>query len=146
MSLIPFLPVGLFAGFLVFFRYGIPARMKTLYSQQEDLHQPLHIDITDDAIQVSNPFGRSTRPWSMFIKWLEDDEFIVLYLTDVQIYVLPKSQMGDDETCEAVRSSLSAARVPLARRSNIYAILSFFLLLWLGLLLSVELGVFKSYP
>jgi len=145
MSLAPFLPVGVFAGFLVFFRLAMPARLRTLYSQQQDLHQSLAIDIKEDTISLSSPLGHSTRPWSRFVRWVEDDEFIVLYLTDVQIYILPKSQMGDHHAVEAVRSALTAANVPLARGRNIYAILAFFLILWLGFLLAIELGAFASY-
>ena len=146
MSLTPFIPVGLFAGLLAFFHFAMPARLRRLYSQQQDLHQTFAIDVNEDTITFSSPSAHSTRPWSKFVRWVEDSEFIVLYLTDVQICVLPKAQIGDHEVVQAVRSTLIAAKVPLARGRNIYAILAFFLILWLGFLLAIELGGFTSYP
>jgi len=142
MSMIPFGPPCLLAGILIFPSIVLPTRLKRLYSQQRELHQPLTVEIGEEGIRGSNQLASTTRAWADFVKWIENDEFILLYLSDLQSLIVPKSQVEEHDTIDTIRSHLRAAGIPQSRGQNIYAPLAFLLILWIGLLISIELGVF----
>lgn len=140
MSALPFGPPGLFAGILFMLSVLHPARLRALYAQQTELHEPLTIRFNEETIHGSNDLGGFGRSWSGVVKWMGADEYLVLFIDDVRALVLPRSQV-EDAILEEIEKSLRAAGVPLTQPSNIYAVLSLLLALWNAFLIAMEAGL-----
>jgi hypothetical protein len=49
--------------------------------------------ITDDALQVKNPYAQGAMPWTKFEKLCRFDDMWLLFITKATYYVLPADEM-----------------------------------------------------
>jgi YcxB-like protein len=83
----------------------IPRGVRRLYEQHKELQAPFSHEITPEALVTNNEFGNINRPWGHFAKWREDQNILLLYLTDVQFVPIPK-RFITAEQLEALRARL----------------------------------------
>jgi len=135
-------PVAAFGGILLFGYALLPRRARVLYSQQRELHEPMQIDITPEAVRFETSSGTSTRQWASFVKWAETPHNFVLYQTDALLNVIPKKALPEPKVQNAIRSHLQDAGVRETKAADAPRVLSFLMLLWIGNLVSIYLGVY----
>ena len=106
--LIVLIPVGA----VLLFRYVLlPRRIKRIFEQQKELHAPIEIEITEDALRTSSQYGHAERPWSMFLHWNEDANVLVIYHSDAMFTILPK-RFFSPEQIEIAKEYLQANQIP----------------------------------
>ncbi len=118
-------------GYLLFTRYfWLPRRARHLFTQQKDMGLAFEAEITEEGLKLSNELGSSLRPWKNFVKWKEDRELLLLFLSDITYVLLPKRFLTGPEQLESIHRQLARFNVPAARnRSAIWMLLA--LLVWL---------------
>lgn len=98
--------IVLYAGGLLTNRFLVlPRRARRLYEQQKGLQVPFVHEITPAALISTDEFGHGERPWSHFLKWREDKDILLLYLTDIQSVLIPK-RFTTEEQIQALRERL----------------------------------------
>ncbi|MBN2499455.1 MAG: YcxB family protein [Anaerolineales bacterium] len=95
-----------------FLRYVfLPNRVKKVFAQQKELHAPIEMEITADALLTTNPYGHAERPWSLFIRWKEDDNVLLLYHSNALFTILPKRALNAEQIA-AIKMHLESNQVP----------------------------------
>jgi len=135
-------PVAVFAGILLFGYALLPRRARILYNQQRELHEPMQIEITQEAVRFETSSGTSTRQWASFVKWGETPHNILLYQSDALLNVLPKKALPEPNAPNEIRSYLKNAGVRETKAADASRVLAFLMLLWIGNLVSIYLGVY----
>lgn len=110
-SLGTILPLFLMAGIIVFMFAYMPYRVKKVYEQQKELHYPYTITIDEMGIYTKNKIGEAKRPWSLFVKWREDKNLIMLYHSDVMFSMLTKRYLTE-EALRFIHEQLRRNNVP----------------------------------
>jgi hypothetical protein len=110
------LPFFIFVAIYPLYRYVyLPNQVKKIFAQQKELSSPFEIEFTDTEMIMSNEFGNSTRPWKNFIKRKENNELIIMYLSDVMYIIIPKRIFTDSQQIETIKSYLEKNKVPVAK-------------------------------
>ena len=100
-----FLPSGILLLFWLLFRYVIlPSRTKKIFTQQKETNAPFEMEITEDNLVASNEFGNAIRPWKNFTKWKENEELLLLYISDIMFVIIPKRLIPDPKQLEMIKS------------------------------------------
>jgi hypothetical protein len=68
----------------------LPLTWRRIYKQDNEIKLPFTIELGEKAIQFYNEIGKTTRPWTHYKKWKENDELLILYQTDHHATPLPK--------------------------------------------------------
>ncbi|MBN2499456.1 MAG: YcxB family protein [Anaerolineales bacterium] len=90
------------AGAVLLFRYVLlPRRIRKIFAQQKELHAPIEMELTADALLTSSQYGQAERPWSIFVRWNEDDNVLVIYHSDAMFTILPKRYFSPEQIEEA---------------------------------------------
>ena len=82
-----------------------------MYEQQKELHYPYTITIDEMGIHTKNQIGEAKRPWSLFVKWREDKNLIMLYHSDVMFSMLTKRYLNE-EAIRFVHEQLKKNNIP----------------------------------
>ncbi len=107
MSWQTLIPVVLIPVFYLIGRYfWVPRYVNRIYQQQKELQKPVEIQITMDALHSANEFGQSTRPWSNFTNWKENEHLFLLYHSDALQTLIPKRIFSNQEQIEFLRERL----------------------------------------
>lgn len=105
------LPFILMLGLIVFMFAYVPHRVKKVYEQQKELHYPYIITIDETGLHTKNQIGEAKRPWSLFVKWREDKNLIMLYHSDVMFSMIAKRYLTE-EGIKFVHEQLKRNNIP----------------------------------
>ena len=97
---------GLIGGFLQS-RLALPRKAGKIYDQQASLRDTYTYSWDKDALSVSSETGQARRPWSNYIKFLENDQLLLLYHSDIMFEIFPKSWFSSKEQVDEFRSLAS---------------------------------------
>ena len=100
------------SGIALLYRYVfLHPRTKRIFEQNKFLHLPVEVEITEEAMVTSAEYGHTEQPWSMFFRWKEGDEMLILYSSEASYTILPK-RFFTAEQIEAAKTYLQANQVP----------------------------------
>ncbi len=100
------------AGAFLLSRFVIlPERIQKNYEQQKEIQAPIEMEITAEALKTSSQYGHAERPWSVFVRWDEDEDVLVIYHSDAMFTILPK-RFFSPEQIAMVKAYLQANQVP----------------------------------
>ncbi len=86
-----FVPILLLLALIpLYFYVFLPRRVRHLFEQNKELGAPVEHEITVDGLASASQYGNSKRPWSIFRKWKESQDLLMLYITDIQFIMIPK--------------------------------------------------------
>ena len=70
---------------------------KRLYAQQVELRMPITFTWDDRQVTVTTERSTSSTPWTDYLRVLQDDELVLLYLNDLLFQIVPKRAFDADE-------------------------------------------------
>lgn len=101
--------VGGVIGEVIHSTFLLPRRAEKIYSQQAALRATYVYSWDKDGIRVSSDTVQATRPWSDYIKTLENQDLLLLYHSDVLFEIFPKSWFANREQADEFRTLASGA-------------------------------------
>jgi hypothetical protein len=75
----------------------IPYQIKKLFMQNKGGQLPFVMEIEEKTINIRNEMSNSTRLFSDYIKWKEDEKIITLYISDNMFTMIPKRFLSDEQ-------------------------------------------------
>ena len=90
----------------------LPRRVRRLYSQSGLIGLDVAFQFDDLCLQSFHPETSTSFAWSRFLHRGENDQFVLLYLTEHSFHILPKRQI-QQETLESLQQTIRAASIPL---------------------------------
>jgi len=99
--------VGGLIGELVQSKLILPRRAEKIYNQQASLRATYTYSWDNDGLSVSSETGQARRPWSDYIKFLENDRLLLLYHSDIMFEIFPKSWFSRQEQADEFRTLAS---------------------------------------
>ncbi len=99
--------VGGFIGEFVQSQFFLPRKVRRIYSQQASLKASHTYSWDEDSISISSETGYAKRPWSEYIKSLENDHLFLLYHSDIMFEMFPKSSFHSQEQLDGFRALAS---------------------------------------
>jgi hypothetical protein len=85
----------------------LPLKWRRIYKQQQSLHRPFSLEITDDGISGESENLQGATPWSDYVRWKEGNGVFLLYWSDVLFQIIPFRFFKDDEQMREFRNILS---------------------------------------
>jgi hypothetical protein len=81
-------------------RIGLPNKVRKLYGQFKGISEPREISWTPEFVESRSPNGQGKRKWSDYVRFRENDEVLLLYITDQLWEAFPKrcfdgTQLGE---------------------------------------------------
>jgi hypothetical protein len=92
----------------------MPLMWRRIYEQDNEIKLPFEIELGEKAIHFSNEIGKTTRPWTHYKKWKENNELLILYQTDRHATPLPKRIFTAEELA-FLYDRLGSHNIPKAR-------------------------------
>ena len=89
----------------------IPYRVRKIFAQQKELHLPLKMEFSEEGIRFENANSQGIRKWDVFLKWKENQNMMMLYLSDVMFMMLPR-RMLTQEIIGFVHEQLKKNKIP----------------------------------
>jgi hypothetical protein len=90
----------------------LPIKSRRLYASHKLLHSPIAYSWDFDHLVAKSEYGNSSIPWSKFLKFKENEETFLLYVSKSQFFCLPKRAFPSgglrDEFATVVRSNIGA--------------------------------------
>jgi hypothetical protein len=94
-------------GTLIYYRYvRIPQVMRREFRQNPQYGKPFHTAITDEGFETWHGSDNQKRSWTDFKSWRENDEYILLYESDLLYRMLPKRVFQNGIELEQFRDLL----------------------------------------
>ena len=93
---------------LAWYSIYVPYKAKKVYKQQKSLQIPFEVVVTKEGLNCSNEIGKSSIPWSNFLKWKENKNLFLIYHSDVIFQMLPKRLFKDLDELNSFRLVLSS--------------------------------------
>ena len=72
-------------------RVGLPKKVRKLYAQYKGIGEPTEITWTSDLVEARGPRGQGARKWTDYVRFRENDQVVLLYITDQLWEAFPKS-------------------------------------------------------
>ena len=88
------------------FAVYLPWKTRRIYKQQKALQRELAFVFDEDGVSVSSQNGQSVTPWDDYLKWKQNDQLILIYLSDCMYHMLPKGLFVDPADFDRVRDLL----------------------------------------
>jgi YcxB-like protein len=102
--------IGGFVGEFVQTHVLLPRKVKHLYAQYKGITTPIIYEWDADLLRGQSSTGRGERSWKDFAKVREDDNVLLLYITDELYEVVPKSWFNEAAKLEDFRGYAKAGR------------------------------------
>lgn len=99
--------VGGFIGESIQSRFVLSRRAEKIYGQQVSLRATYTYFWDKDGISVASETAQAKRPWSDYIKTLENDHLLLLYHSDIMFEIFPKSWFVSQEQADEFRALAS---------------------------------------
>ena len=100
------LVVALFASLGSIWRRGARRQL----AQRRDLSEPIRYEVTAESLRHTSCFSDSTYPWPALRAWRESDKLMLIYISDLLFYPIPKSRVAP-EAIDFIRAALTHAGV-----------------------------------
>jgi hypothetical protein len=97
---------GGFFGELLLYKRSWPRAWRKLFAQQKNLHESFRYTWDKTGIHVSTPLTHALRPWSYFMRRLEDEEVLLLYHSDAMFELIPKRWLEDARLPDSLEALL----------------------------------------
>ena len=68
----------------------LPRRSRRIFGQQRSLHAPFRIEFSDRGVASQSETITGNHPWDHYVKWKEDEDYYLLYLSDIMFLIIPK--------------------------------------------------------
>lgn len=101
--------VGGLIGELIQSRFVLPRSARKIYNQQAALRATYTYSWDKDGLSVSSDTVQAKRPWSDYIKTLENEDLLLLYHSDIMFEIFPKSWFASREQADEFRTLASRA-------------------------------------
>jgi hypothetical protein len=106
-----------FLAFLILYRHVIMRRKAARYFMTSlDFGSETHLRMTEEELTLESETACAIRPWHKLFGWKENDELILLYVSDRSFEIIPKrvlSEIFDGE--QLVKERLEAFAIPYLR-------------------------------
>ncbi len=99
---------------LFYFYFLIPWQARRRFRQQKSLHREVKMRFAESGVNAVNETGRVTIPWSDYLRWKENDHIVLLYVSDTNFHMIPKSFFQD---VTETRRFLDLLEVKIGRRA-----------------------------
>ena len=99
--------IGGLIGELVQSRLLLPRRAEKIYDQQASLRATYTYTWDESGLSVSSENGHASRPWSDYVKLLENDQLLLLYHSDIMFEIFPRSWFSSQEQADEFRAAAS---------------------------------------
>jgi hypothetical protein len=90
-------------------RVGLPNKVRKLYGQFKGISDPLTFSWDAETIEGRGADGHGRRKWRDYVRFKENDDVFLLYLTDTLWHVFPKRWFIDAGQLEEFRTYASRA-------------------------------------
>ena len=84
----------------------IPWKARRVFRQQKSLQREYSMSWNADGIQTKNKNGENSSSWSEFIRWKENENLFLLYISDIQFYMFPKRAFTNETELNDFRAHL----------------------------------------
>jgi hypothetical protein len=100
---------GIIAGGLTRYIY-VPWRASRIFDQQKSLHRAYSVSWDENGVMFKDETGQTIVKWSDYLKYKENEKFVLLYHSDIMFNMLPKKAFLIDENlqefCSYVRGRI----------------------------------------
>ncbi len=96
--------VGGLIGEFIQSRFLLPRRAEKIYNQQAALRANYTYSWGEDGVSVSSETVQAKRPWSDYIKTLENEHLLLLYHSDIMFEIFPKAWFANPEQANEFRA------------------------------------------
>lgn len=84
-----FLPAYIIGLLTLKFLYLIPRKCRRIHQQNRGLHQPITVELSEEAYAITTVNGSSRIPWRDFYACKASDAAIALFPSEAQCFILP---------------------------------------------------------
>lgn len=84
----------------------IPWKARRVFRQQKSLQREYSMSWNSDGIQTKSKNGEYSSNWSEFIRWKENENIFLLYISDIQFYMFPKRAFTSETELNDFRTHL----------------------------------------
>ena len=81
-------------------------RLTRLYRTSPYLTEPLSGFITNDKLHLENKLGQCDLPWTVFIRYMENDDMVLLYQSPIIFQLLAKEFFVSQENWERAKREI----------------------------------------
>jgi hypothetical protein len=87
-------------------RGSVVRRARRVFRQNKALHRPYEVVWSAAGVTLISENGKSTVPWTDFHKSLELEDQFLLFLSDVNFFIIPKRTFSNSPLVEEFRQML----------------------------------------
>ena len=96
---------GAIGGSVVRFVY-VPRKARRVFRQQKSFQREFTLSWNADGVHSKDANGGYSSSWSDFTRWKESERIFLLYLSDIQFYMVPKRAFSDEVELKDFRDHL----------------------------------------
>ena len=115
--------VGTSVGVLAARAVLLPIKSRRLYTSHKLLQSPIAYSWDLDHFVAKSEYGNSSIPWSKFLKFKENKEIFLLYVSRLQFFCLPKrafpSDCGTRRVCHSWFSNIGRSNHSVKRTADV---------------------------
>ncbi len=108
---------AIIAVFVLYYFVMLPMRVRRIYGQHKEMQVPFQHEITAEGLVSSNAFAQAKRPWGHFIRWKENKDVFMLYVSDVSFILIPRRFITPEQLA-ALHARLQENGVPQHGKPN----------------------------
>lgn len=90
----------------------IPKGTTRLFQQMKSMQLPKELSVEERGLRFRDTYGDSLIPWDHIWKWRDTTAHLLIYLTDVHFFVVPKRAFAGLAEVEHLKSLLSKQVLP----------------------------------
>ena len=92
----------------------LPKQYQRMYDQQTNLHTPTNLELDPNSMTLSKENSTTTHFWKDITAYKEDNDTLLLYLSEVQIIMVPKKYLPE-EAIQEIKVHLKENATPVFR-------------------------------
>ena len=94
----------------LYWLWCVPRSVQKAYSQLRLDGESVEFSFDDAKLKIADSTSTLALPWNRWVKWAENDRFILLYRTSTYAHYIPKSEVQAEQT-DALIAELNGAGV-----------------------------------
>jgi YcxB-like protein len=96
---------GIAGGSIVRYVY-VPRKARKVFRQQKSFQREFSLSWNNDGVRSKDANGEYSTGWSDFIRWKENERLFLLYVSDIQFYMVPKRAFNGEVELRDFRDHL----------------------------------------
>jgi hypothetical protein len=105
--------MGLLILIYVIFRLVVfPRRVDRIYKTSPDLQKPTEMIISEEGVKFVTENSHIRRDWGRILAWKENNDFLLLYMSENSFAILPLRDMGDSPAYSFIKQKISDSDIP----------------------------------